>query len=82
MALFRRITYGDKRAGFEERIRKEVAEAFTPAELIQAGEMFRKRVGHGISTAYCSFGLRKANRSWFMDSTGKSWLDLQTRHMS
>ena len=67
---------------FEERIRKEVAEAFTPAELIQAGEMFRKRVGHGMSTAYCSFGLRKANRSWFMDSTGKSWLDLQTRHMS
>ena len=64
---------------FEERIRDEVAQAFKEEELKQAGEMFRKRVGHGISTAYCAFGLRKANRSWFTDSTGKSWLDLQKR---
>ena len=71
-----RLLFG--REDFEEKIRKEVAEAFTPAELIQAGEMFRKRVSHGISTAYCNFGLRKSNRSWFTDSTGKSWLDLQT----
>ena len=63
---------------FEEKIREEVAQAFTEEELKQAGEMFRKRVGHGIGTAYCAFGLRKANRSWFTDSTGKSWLDLQT----
>jgi hypothetical protein len=67
---------------FEERIRDEVAQAFKAEELKQAGEMFRKRVGHGISTAYCAFGLRKANRSWFTDSTGKSWLDLQTRNQS
>ena len=64
---------------FEEQIREEVAQAFKEEELKQAGEMFRKRVGHGISTAYCAFGLRKANRSWFTDSTGKSWLDLQKR---
>ena len=67
---------------FEERIRVEVAQAFKAEELKQAGEMFRKRVGHGISTAYCAFGLRKANRSWFTDSTGKSWLDLQTRNQA
>ena len=47
---------------FEERIREEVAQAFKKEELKQAGEMFRKRIGHGISTAYCAFGLRKANR--------------------
>ena len=67
---------------FEERIREEVAQAFKKEELKQAGEMFRKRVGHGISTAYCAFGLRKANRSWFTDSTGKSWLDLQTHNQA
>ena len=67
---------------FEERIREEVAQAFKKEELKQAGEMFRKRIGHGISTAYCAFGLRKANRSWFTDSTGKSWLDLQTRNQA
>ncbi|QNI60979.1 hypothetical protein SynTAK9802_00683 [Synechococcus sp. TAK9802] len=67
---------------FEKRIRDEVAQAFKEEELKQAGEMFRKRVGHGISTAYCAFGLRKANRSWFTDSTGKSWLDLQTRNQA
>ena len=65
---------------FEERIREEVAQAFKEEELKKAGEMFRKRVGHGIRTAYCAFGLRKANCSWFTDSTGKSWLDLQTRN--
>ena len=64
---------------FEEQIREEVDQAFKEEELKQAGEMFRKRVGHGIRTAYCAFGLRKANRSWFTDSTGKSWLDLQKR---
>ena len=65
---------------FEEQIRDEVAQAFKEEELKKAGEMFRKGVGHGIRTAYCAFGLRKANRSWFTDSTGKSWLDLQTRN--
>ena len=61
---------------------EEVAQAFKKEELKQAGEMFRKRVGHGIRTAYCAFGLRKANCSWFTDSTGKSWLDLQTRNQA
>ena len=64
---------------FEECVMKEVEFAFSERELKQAGEMFRKRCGAGLSTAYCSFGLRKTNRSWFTDSTGKSWLNLKTR---
>ena len=64
---------------FEECVMKEVAYLFTERELQQEGEMFRKRCGAGLSTAYCSFGLFKKNRSWFTDSTGKSWLNLKTR---
>ena len=64
---------------FEECVIKEVSFIFSEQELEREGEMFRKRCGAGLSTAYCSFGLRKAARSWFTDSTGKSWLDLKTR---
>ena len=63
---------------FEERVTAEVALAFTDEELQDEGEMFRKRVGSGISTAYCAFGLRLHNKSWYEDSDGKSWLDLKT----
>ena len=64
---------------FEECVMKEVSFVFSEKELEQEGEMFRKRCGAGLSAAYCSFGLFKKNRSWFIDSTGKSWLDLKTR---
>ena len=64
---------------FEECVIKEVSFEFSEKELEQEGEMFRKRCGAGLSAAYCFFGLRKENRSWFTDSTGKSWLDLKTR---
>ena len=64
---------------FEDCVMREVEFAFTEKELKKAGEMFRKRCGAGLSTAYCAFGLRKENRSWFTDSTGKSWLNLKTR---
>ena len=64
---------------FEECVMKEVSFVFSEKELEQEGEMFRKRCGAGLSAAYCSFGLFKKNRSWFTDSTGKSWLDLKTR---
>jgi len=64
---------------FEECVMREVEFSFTEKELKKAGEMFRKRCGAGLSTAYCAFGLRKENRSWFTDSTGKSWLNLKTR---
>ncbi len=64
---------------FEECVMREVESAFTEKELKKAGEMFRKRCGAGLSTAYCAFGLRKENHSWFTDSTGKSWLNLKTR---
>ena len=64
---------------FEECVMREVELAFTEEELKKAGEMFLKRCGAGLSTAYCSFGLRKEKRSWFTDSRGKSWLDLKTR---
>ena len=64
---------------FEECVIKEVSFIFSEQELEREGEMFRKRCGAGLSTAYCSFGLRKGARSWFIDSTGKSWLDLKTR---
>ena len=64
---------------FEECVIKEVSFIFSEQELEREGEMFRKRCGAGLSTAYCSFGLRKGARSWFTDSTGKSWLNLKTR---
>ena len=64
---------------FEECVMKEVSFEFSEKELEQEGEMFRKRFGAGLSAAYCFFGLKKKNRSWFTDSTGKSWLDLKTR---
>jgi hypothetical protein len=64
---------------FEECVMKEVSFVFSEQELEQEGEMFRKRCGAGLSDAYSFFGLRKENRSWFTDSTGKSWLDLKTR---
>jgi hypothetical protein len=66
-------------ATFDECVMKEVSFVFSEKELEQEGEMFRKRCGSGLSAAYCFFGLRKENRSWFTDSTGKSWLDLKTR---
>ncbi len=64
---------------FEECVMKEVSFEFSGKELEQEGEMFRKRCGAGLSSAYCFFGLKKKNLSWFTDSTGKSWLDLKTR---
>ena len=64
---------------FEECVIKEVSFIFSEQELEREGEMFRKRCGAGLSTAYCSFGLRKGARSWFTYSTGKSLLDLKTR---
>ena len=64
---------------FEECVMKEVSFEFSEKELEQEGEMFRKRCGAGLSAAYCFFGLKKKNLSWFTDSTGKSWLDLKTR---
>ena len=66
-------------ATFDECVMKEVSFEFSEQELEHEGEMFRKRCGSGLSAAYCSFGLQKENRSWFTDSTGKSWLDLKTR---
>ncbi len=63
---------------FEEGVCAEVALAFTQEELKGEGEMFRERVGSGISTAYCAFGLRKFNDSWCTDENGWSWLDLKT----
>ena len=40
-----------------------------------AEEMFRKRVGHSIRTAYCAFVLRKFNDHWYTEENGKSWFD-------
>ena len=54
-----------------------VSAEFTTKDI--EGEMFSKRLGEGLSTAYFAFGLRKYNSSWFTDSYGKEWLDLKTR---
>ena len=64
---------------FEEYVMKGISFEFLEKDLEKEGEMFRKCCGAGLSAAYCFFGLRKENRSWFTDSTGKSWLDLKTR---
>ena len=68
------------KAEFENRVMDAVAAEFTTKDL--ESEMFLKRLGEGLSTAYCAFGLRKYNSSWFTDSYGKEWLDLKTRSSS
>ena len=68
------------KAEFEQRVMDSVSAEFTTKEI--EGEMFSKRLGEGLSTAYCAFGLRKYNSSWFTDSYGKEWLDLKTRSSS
>ena len=69
-----------------EDITKEshVTKEFLTGAKHKAGyaQMFFKRLGEGLSTAYCAFGLRKYNSSWFTDSYGKEWLDLKTRSSS
>ncbi|MDA7436804.1 transcriptional regulator [Synechococcus sp. AH-601-B19] len=62
---------------FEQRVMDVVSAEFTTDEV--ESKMFSKRLGEGLSTAYCAFGLRKYNSSWFKDSYGKEWLDLKTR---
>ena len=64
---------------FEKCVLDAVSMEFSDEEIQDAAEMFRKRLGEGLSTAYCAFGLRKSNRSWYIDSSGKAWLDLDTR---
>ena len=68
------------KAEFEQRVMDSVCAEFTTKDI--EGEMFSKRLGEGLSTAYCAFGLRKYNSSWFTDSYGKEWLDLKTRSSS
>ena len=68
------------KAEFEQRVMDAVSAEFTTKDV--EGEMFSKRLGEGLSTAYCAFGLRKYNSSWFTDSYGKEWLDLNTRSSS
>jgi hypothetical protein len=68
------------KAEFEQRVMDAVSAEFTTKDV--EGEMFSKRLGEGLSTAYCAFGLRKYNSSWFTDSYGKEWLDLKTRSSS
>jgi hypothetical protein len=68
------------KAEFEQRVMDSVSAEFTTKDI--EGEMFSKRLGEGLSTAYCAFGLRKYNSSWFTDSYGKEWLDLKTRSSS
>ena len=65
---------------FEQRVMDAVSAEFTSKDI--ESEMFLKRLGEGLSTAYCAFGLRKYNSSWFTDSYGKEWLDLKTRSSS
>ena len=65
---------------FEQRVMNAVSAEFTTDEV--ESKMFSKRLGEGLSTAYCAFGLRKYNSSWFKDSYGKEWLDLKTRSSS
>ena len=65
---------------FEQRVMEAVSAEFTSKEV--QSEMFSKRLGEGIGTAYSAFGLRKYNDSWFIDSYGKAWLDLKTRSSS
>ena len=64
---------------FEKCVLDAVSMEFSDEEIQDEAEMFRKRLGDGLSTAYCAFGLRKSNRSWFIDSSGKAWLDMETR---
>jgi len=64
---------------FEQCVLDAVSMEFSDEEIQHEAEMFRKRLGEGLSTAYCAFGLRKSNRSWFIDSSGKAWLDMETR---
>ena len=68
------------KAEFEQRVMNSVSAEFTTKDI--ESEMFSKRLGEGLSTAYCAFGLRKYNSSWFTDSYGKEWLDLKTRSSS
>ena len=64
---------------FEKSVLDAVSVEFSKQEIQDEAEMFRKRLGAGLSTAYCAFGLRKSNKSWYVDSSGKAWLDLDTR---
>jgi hypothetical protein len=64
---------------FEKCVLDAVSMEFSHKEIQDEAEMFRKRLGEGLSTAYCAFGLRKSNRSWYIDSSGKAWLDMETR---
>lgn len=64
---------------FEKSVLDAVSLEFSQQEIQDEAEMFRKRLGEGLSTAYCAFGLRKSNNSWYIDSSGEAWLDLDTR---
>ena len=65
-----------EREPFEQEIRKRVCALLTEQEIANYGEMMLPYLGNGIQFGYLVTGLKKKNRGWYPNKSGKVVIDL------
>jgi hypothetical protein len=65
-----------EREPFEQEIRKRVCALLKEQEIAKYGEMMLPYLGNGIQFGYLVTGLKKKNRGWYPNESGKVVIDL------
>lgn len=65
-----------EREPFEQEIRRRVCALLTEAEIAKYGDMMLPYLGNGIQFGYLVTGLKKKNRGWYPNESGKVVIDL------
>jgi hypothetical protein len=65
-----------ERGPFEQEIRRRVCALLTEEEIARYGEMMLPYLGNGIQFGYLVTGLKKKNRGWYANESGKVVIDL------
>ena len=65
-----------EREPFEQEIRKRVCALLTEQEIAKYGDMMLPYLGNGIQFGYLVTGLKKKNRGWYPNESGKVVIDL------
>jgi len=65
-----------EREPFEQEIRKRVCALLTNQEISRYGDMMLPYLGNGIQFGYLVTGLKKKNRGWYPNESGKIVIDL------
>lgn len=65
-----------EREPFEQEIRRRVCALLTEEEIAKYGDMMLPYLGNGIQFGYLVTGLKKKNRGWYPNESGKVVIDL------